>query len=299
MPGRIKKYKRNEELFYQSLFDARSVSDMYLELLTGIALSCFEYDNMPDSMDARFLEWCLFYDGMSVIFKDEVMGMVNMQTMQGGELNVYRYPTKNRAWAVNGYQQNLTLADSVIIYNNMTRTNSVNRIVQYARRLANIDLTIQINVNVQKTPYIIKAEEREKFSVLQMFQKLAANEPAIYETDMFNEKALDVLNLDAPFLADKLYRLKTDLWNEALTYLGVSSMQVQKKERVSQSEIQSALGGAYSCRQSRLSAREQALAKVNQMFGTDIKVRFNEGALMPMEGGDGDGGIYDGTSNGA
>ena len=39
----------------------------YLERFKRIALSMFEWTNLPDSMDARYLERCLYYTGQAAM----------------------------------------------------------------------------------------------------------------------------------------------------------------------------------------------------------------------------------------
>mgnify|MGYP003604830784 CR=1 FL=1 len=76
----------------------------YVNRLTELSISMFDWQNLPDTIDARFLELALFNDGMAVFFKDEVMGYLGLQVMIGGALDVYRIPVTRTAFAQNGYQ---------------------------------------------------------------------------------------------------------------------------------------------------------------------------------------------------
>ena len=71
----------------------------YTERLTELALSMFEWKNLPKTVDQRFLEMCLFSDGMCVFFEDEVLGYLGLRCMIGGKLNVYRIPMERTAYA--------------------------------------------------------------------------------------------------------------------------------------------------------------------------------------------------------
>ena len=79
-----------------------------------------------------------------------------------------------------------------------------------------------------------------------------------------------MLKTDAPYIADKIYMLKNQIWNEALTYLGISNVNIQKKERMIGDEVMRNLGGVIASRYSRLESRRTACEKINKMFGTDI-----------------------------
>ena len=46
--------------------------DYYFYRLRDLAISRYKWHNLPDSVDERFLELCLFDKGMCVFFKDEV-----------------------------------------------------------------------------------------------------------------------------------------------------------------------------------------------------------------------------------
>lgn len=125
----------------------------------------FEWKGLPDSVDPRFLELALFADGMAIFFKDEDLSddyngqFFALQTMIGGRLDVYRVPDERRAYATNGYNRRLDSKDSVIIFNNMTRTNCLADIEYFARKLYEVDRTIDVNVKGQKTPIAILCDE--------------------------------------------------------------------------------------------------------------------------------------------
>lgn len=248
----------------------------YYNRLTELAISMFEWKNLPDSVDPRFLELTLFSDGMCVFFKDEVLGELALQTMIGGQLSVYRIPKIRKAYATNGYNKKLDDTDSVIIFNNMIHTNSIRDIGMFAERLYNIDRTIDVNVNAQKTPVLITCNENERLTMKNIYKEFDGNAPVIYANKGFDPKSVNVLKTDAPFVADKLYQLKTQIWNEALTYLGISNINVQKKERLLTDEVTRNLGGTIASRYPRLEARKQACKQINKMFNLDIDVDYRD-----------------------
>ena len=64
--------------------------------------------------------------------------------------------------------------------------------------------------------------------------------------------------------------MKTRYYNEALTYLGISNISFQKKERMVSDEVIRNLGGTIANRYSRLNARKQACQMINEMFGDEL-----------------------------
>ena len=77
-------------------------------------------------------------------------------------------------------------------------------------------------------------------------------------------------------MAEDIYNLKEKVWNEALTCLGISNLTVNKKERLITDEVQRSIGGTIASRKSRLKARQQAADMINDMFGLEISVEFEE-----------------------
>ena len=274
----MKRAKKQTAQFYDSLFDALSYQSFYRDRLTDIALSCVKWKNLPEEIDSRFLEWCLFYDGMAIFFKDDITEkFVCIQVMPSGQFNMYRIPKERTAYAVNGYQNSdLNEHNSVIIYNNLLRKPSVQDIEIYAKKLTNIDLTLNVNVNAQKTPIAIICDETQRLTFQQLYQNYAGNMPFIFGDKGLNLDNVKSINTQADYKGEELNKLKTDIWNEALTYLGVSNVQYQKKERINTEEINRSMGGAFASRRSRIKARQNAVEEINKMFGLSIEVDFED-----------------------
>ena len=285
----------NSDPFNESAKLNRLSFDFYFDRLKELAISMFEWENLPDSMDERFLEMTLFEDGQAIVFRDDVMGMLGLQVMIGGPLNVYRVPINRRAYAVNGYQNpDLTPENSVIVFNNMLRTNSYRDVMFFARKLYEVDRAIDVNVKGQKTPKVILCDENERLTMLNLFMKYDGNQPFIFGTKNLDLKSIQTLDTSSPYLSDKLYQLKTQIWNEALTYLGISNVNFNKKERLVSDEVLRNSGSTVSSRYTRLNMREKAADEINRIFGTDIRVRYREdvqivddGDKLIMEGGEG------------
>ena len=248
----------------------------YVNRLTELSISMFDWKNLPNTIDARFLELALFNDGMAVFFKDEVMGYLGLQVMIGGKLDVYRIPITRTAFAQNGYRMELDPSNSVIIFNNMLHTNSILDVQEMSKRLYEIQRTIDVNVIQQKTPKIITCTENQRLVMKNLYAQYMGNEPFIFGDKNLDLSGIKTLDTTSPYVADKLYDLKTQYWNEALTYLGISNVNTVKKERMITDEVQRNLGGTIASRYSRLFMRQQACEKINRMFGLNISVDYRE-----------------------
>lgn len=248
----------------------------YVNRLTELSISMFDWKNLPNTIDARFLELALFNDGMAVFFKDEVMGYLGLQVMIGGRLDVYRIPNTRTAFAQNGYRMELDPSNSVIIFNNMLHTNSILDVQEMSKRLYEIQRTIDVNVIQQKTPKIITCTENQRLVMKNLYAQYMGNEPFIFGDKNLDLSGIKTFDTTSPYVADKLYDLKTQYWNEALTYLGISNVNTVKKERMITDEVQRNLGGTIASRYSRLFMRQQACEQINKMFGLNISVDYRE-----------------------
>lgn len=271
-----KRKQHSNKNFWESSYMNNRTYMQYYNRLTELSISMFDWKNLPDTIDPIFLELTLFSDGMSVFFKDGTLGDLALQCMISGQLDVYRIPINRVAYATNGYRRNLDNTNSVIIFNNMLHTNSMLDIEMFSRRLYNLDRAIDVNANAQKTPVLIQCEENQRLTMKNLYEQYDGNQPFIFGDKALNTNALKVLKTDAPYVGDKLYELKTQIWNEALTYLGISNTNIMKKERMITDEVQRNQGGVIASRYSRLGSRKQACKKINEMFGLNIDVEYRE-----------------------
>lgn len=286
--------RRKRHFFKDSAYKDGYLVQYYIDRLTGIALSLYEWKNLPDTVDARFLETTLFMQGQAAFFKDEVVGYLALPFAVQGQLSLYRLPTTVRAYAINGYQKTLTPDERVLIFNSNTLSASNSQVQMFAYRLSDLDSAIDVNARAQKTPVLIKCAESERLTMLNAYKEYDGNSPVIAaERDALSPESFTVFKTDAPYVADKLYDLKSNIWNEALTYLGVPNVQVQKKERMITDEVVRAQGGTIASRFPKLDMRKKAAEQINKKFGLDIEVDFREAFNVDGKGGADDGDLYD------
>lgn len=249
----------------------------YINRLTELAICMFEWKNLPATVDQRYLELHLFETGCMVYFDDDILGNLCLDCIANGRLGVYGDPILRRAYSgYNNYQKLLKESNSVIIWNNYLHTNSILDVKMFAKRLYNIDRIIDVNANAQKTPVLVQGTEKQRLTLLNLYKEFDGNAPFIFGDKNLDLSALKSIQTGAPYVCDKLYQLKTQIWNEALTYLGISNISIQKKERLITDEVARNQGGTIASRYSRLESRRQAVKKINDMFDTNIEVNYRE-----------------------
>lgn len=277
--------KREKTLFGESATVNNLTYMQYLNRLTELSISMFEWKNLPPTVDARYLELHLFETGSMVYFDDDVIGNLCLDCLPSGRLDVYGNPVLRRAYSgYNNYQKLLKESNSVIIWNNYLHTNSILEVKMFARRLYNLDRIIDVNANAQKTPVLIQGTEQQRLTLKNLYKEFDGNSPFIFGDKNLDLNSLKCLQTGAPYVCDKLYNLKQMYWNEALTYLGINNTGAQKRERMLAIESSQAQGGTISSRYSRLQSRREAVEKINAMFGTNIEVNYREDFMSAYEG---------------
>ena len=267
--------RKKTQFDISALDNTLSYSD-YIYKLLELGISRFQWNDLPPTIDERFLELTLMTDGQAVYFRDDVMGDLALQVMIGGPLDVYRVPIERTAFAANGYNKRLDNTNSVIIWNNLLRTNTYYIVLKYAKLLYDLDQIINVNLRAQKTPVLIKGTPQQKMTLENVYKQYDGNEPVIFGYQNLDLNDITVLKTDAPYVADRIYDMKTKYWNEALTALGISNVTMSKKERLISDEVNRSMGGTVAMRNSGLEARRYAADQINAMFGTNISVNFRD-----------------------
>lgn len=258
----------------------------YYNLLKSVAMSCFEWHNIPPEIDVRFLEKTLFEFGYALFFYDEIAEKyVALTCSIGGRINLYRIPMERRAYAPNNYNVDRDMSNSVLIYNNMLHTNMVEEITKYAIQLSDIDMAIQTNVKAQKTPVLIRTSPEQLLTMKNMYEQYDGNVPFIFGDKDLAMSSFDVLKTEAPFVAENLQFLKMQIYSEAMSFLGIESDPSLKKERLVADEISNSMGNVLANRYNRLNERNFACDEINRMFGLNMSVTFRS-EFVPGASGD-------------
>lgn len=254
--------------------------DYYFNRLSNIALAIYEWKNLPENVDPRWLELCIFRNGMCLFFRDEDAGVYDaLPCAIGGTLDNHNIPTLRRAYAANGYQAQRDYTNSVIIYHNYLHGVPTWDIEMFATRLADYQTTIDVNVRAQKTPVMLLCDDSERTTWQNAMVSYMGNIPLILGNKGMNPNSLTVLKTDAPFVADQIEELRTQVWNDAMSYLGVSNVNVTKKERLITDEVQRNMGGVLASRYSPLEMRKLACDEINKMFNLNVDVDYREDIL--------------------
>ena len=250
----------------------------YVERFKKICLSLFEWVNLPESCNARYLEECLYYKGQAALLKDELYGFINTQCASNGYLNIYGLPTSLNCYS---YQYNSIRnlytgldgtedKDCILVMNNWQRIPTASTIELFCQRLAEADMVCTVNIKSQKTPVLILVDENQRLMMENLYAQYDGNRPFIFgDKNQLSADSIKSINTQAPFVADKIMEYKKQIWNEALQFLGINTLQTEKKERLITDEASSNNELINLNLQSMLIPRQEACKQFNKLFGLE------------------------------
>ena len=260
----------------------------YMNRMKKIALSMFEWVNLPRSMNARYLEMCLYYNGQASLLYDEDYGFINTQAVDAGYINIYGLPTKLNCFSYRfNKERELYVPGSdlppeeecILVMNNYDRVPTGSTISLFAMRMTEATRTCDTNIKAQRTPILLPTDQRQYFSMKKMYEEYDGNTPVIFgDKNLTGLDSIKAIKTDAPFVANDVMEYKREIWNEFLTFLGVSNLS-EKRERLITSEADSNNELVNLNMQSYLIPRKEACELFNEKFGLtgknaiDVKLR--------------------------
>lgn len=277
-------FRNNYQFIDNAVLNDATYMD-YLNRFEKVARSIFEWVNLPSSMDERWLERTLFYFGRATLLFDENYGYINTECTTAGNINIYGLPTNLNCHSFEYdrqrklYTGNTGLDKSsidkmknthcILVQNNWDGIPTLSTMQLFAYRLYEAERTIDVNIKAQKTPTLILVDEKQRFSLVNMYNQYDGNRPVIYgdKNNFSDGSPISSIKTDAPFLADKLVNYKKEIWNEALTFLGINNIMVDKKERLITDEANSNNELINLNLQSYLAPRQKACKQFNELFG--------------------------------
>ena len=200
------------------------------------------------------------------------VSFLNLKANVTGDLNVYNEPLCYQAFST-GYSRIFNADECVFIKNNYLTKSTDSTIILIAERLTKLELAIDVNINAQKTPILIRCDDKTKMTLEAVYNQYVGDKPVIFGTKSLQEKPLETLTTGAPFVADKLREEKRAVWNEALEFLGINTNPAdKKKERLIVDEVDSNNEQIDIQALTMLLCRQNACNEINEKFGLNVSV---------------------------
>lgn len=272
----------------------------YLLRLMDLAVSVFEWRNLPKGINERMVERWLLTDGVCLFAFDEGVkadpeqrspdGYVMLRMVMSGGFDIYNVPKERQAYTVDPKHgvMDFDITNSVICFNDSMGVPTLMQLGLYAKLLWQCERTVYANIAQQKTPRVVKCSEKQRMSLQNLFAQVDGFMPTCWADKDLDLTGVDVLDTVSPYVADKVQLVKHQIWNEALSYLGIENTNTDKRERMVSDEVAGNMGDVEAQRFTRLNSRKQFCREVNELFGLDIDCRFRGGTYIKTEDGDGE-----------
>lgn len=261
----------------------------------NIAMNVYKWEGLPNGIESRYIEKALFENGQAFFFDHPELGLMCLPCAGTNHINLYGEPTKVMVTGT-GYSKTMNITDGVRILNNDTAIPTFQHVNHYAEKLANIEQIIDQNLEQQRFPLLFRTSKNGEFSAKNMFNQIKQGIHALFvDKDMISGGGnIEVLNTDVPYLVDKLQAQLENYRKELLTFLGINSS-IEKKERLLVDEVNSNNDYINMSLDLGLKQRQLAADKINELFGTDIKVvstvnqmkeeQFNQLSIQQQQAG--------------
>ena len=266
-----------------------STWNYYYTRMRNLCMTEYAWLGLPETCNERFLEKQLYYKPLAGFVDDPDFGWLSLPLNPVDEINIYDESVRYEAYG-NEYHKIFDLSNLILIRPNLCSVPPDFIIRQFATRLANIERAIDTNINAQKTPILIMTEDKTRLTMQNIYQQYDGNSPVIYgEKKVFDPDAVKVLKTDAPFVADKLSDQRMIIWNEFLTFIGVNNVGTEKRERLTNDEVNANNEHIDMMAQVGLVCRQQAAKELSERLGRPVECRMRYSTIdsTPVENGEG------------
>lgn len=256
--------------------------------LVNLYLTSIEWEGLPGGIDSRAMEYVLMVYGCGAMFEEDGGHLFGAASM-ADRLNINYNPNRvlitspagqswirhAQSWVLDGEVMG---ADCALCWDTMSRTPAMSDINYYARRLARIDRVADVNVMAQLTPFVVVGSDAQEMNSRALIERLRNNSQFITYNNQLGDitDAVQVLQTQAPYVADNLYKLKRELLDEYLTSIGIDNdPEADKREARPVAEIVQNNEQVMIARGARLEPRRAFCERVRELFGLDVTVRWS------------------------
>ena len=281
-----KKNKKRLEWMYD-VADVSSGYDFWFYKLLNYCLGIYKYTGLPSSLPGREILMNLIMTGHAVIFQKGT-DLVTTKTVLY-DFDMYYRPTKATYGNVKLLSRTLNLGkDAEVVYLNHIAGNVLTNqvvdsglrsfILRYARQLADIESTANIYaVNMRMTSFPCASDDITKEQVENFYKKIALGERAVIMDNMILEMFRNV---------ELANRITNDTLNDILIArdkvlanffqdIGIKYRQEQKKAQLTEDEVEADEQVLVIDVEQMKEVQQEGFDRVNDLFGTDIRVEIN------------------------
>lgn len=258
-------------------------------------LSVFEFNGLPETWAENYFKYILFGYGYIAVFDTERYGVIPQECGLSG-FNVFYQPTD--AIIANpllpGLRELKIGSDCELIKIQPDYHGVVDIVTTYADLLSLSLETAGINLLNSKTSFVFFTDDNKATAETykKMYDRLASGEPmAVVSKNLKDEQGnpnwdMWTQNVGQNYITDRLLNDYKTIKDQFNTLVGIPNANTQKRERMISSEVEANDIDTQALALVWLEEMQQGIEKVNQMFGTDISVRYRHSELYERSDAD-------------
>lgn len=286
----------NNYSWFDGKYNKNEMLDSYVRYFLARLQCMFKYEGLPDTIPAKWFEHYLLCNGNCIIARvnDQLYALTGGM---GNDATPYYIPAgyivanpwlktedgtlSKQYWTetidINGERHE---QDAVIIFNDTYSQGVLPMLNRYCSQLVENDITLNIaDILVRATINMSAADDKTKASAELYMKRLRdgnlgviAEKPFI---DGLNVREFHYVAQSITPLIEYHQYIKASLFNE----LGLNSNYNMKRESINSNESQLNDDMLHPLIDDMLRERREGIARVNEFFGTDIKVSFDSAWL--------------------
>ena len=244
-----------------------------------------DLEEKAPNIDQSYINKKLVYNGSIAWFMDDVLGLLALPYQTIGRPDLYGRPETIMVQGANGYHRTLSVSkgEAVIMYDNEGKYPLILDIVQDAERIALCKRVQDTNIAQQKTARVWLTSKDKEQTVKDLLNKVDGNVENVIAYDTLDINSVQGVLSPAPYITNDIDEHLEKLWEEFYSHIGISSVVINKKERLIKDEMRASQGGTIASRYVRFNSRKIALAKIKQKWGINIELEFYDGIPTTIE----------------
>lgn len=268
MSNTKKEYRKAQE-------KRKSYKDNYMALFTELFHNSVEVEN--SDIPKRYLLRTLLHKGGIAYDKETGLYL----PYDGVGVDVYGLPTHYNLIGWNGYFVQRKVNDVVILRANDIKYPINQYFIQQAERAADIDMSIDQNLEAIKTMAIAYCDDpKEMLSLINQVESRRIGSTIIF----VNKKAtintgIKCESTGAQYLVDKLLEARRQILDETFSHIGISVANTDKRERVQGMEVMASQGLAKDL----ISTLVDTFNYDAKYGGLDIRLKANTSLMKEQE----------------
>lgn len=251
--------------------------------IMSLAMNRFRWEGLPETCDARFLEYSLLTRGMATIAQpvdeDGNKGpWFSLMVGQWSDIDMYGNPVQWSAMGMNGRTQfDVDVTNGALCWANQTRVPPHNAIEVLARRLTHYERTEDVNLSQMQNPVVWTAPEEMQMILENVYKQAAGGEPAVLGyPSLLKNLEVKAINPGIEYLGEKLQPGKQNAWAEVYRFLGINHLAFEKGERMIEQEAEASVEPTEVKLMDELDARRKCCEELARIGLPGVRVVFNK-----------------------